>query len=206
MEKFNVSVGKENSGKITGRMSNSLMIFIIMILLAGIMSTSKTVAVGKIQTKQNSKSHGTVAPLAKFKKNADNMFKMMGITKKQWLSRLPSKSELGVPVYPGVKLVVYQAGFKDPKNSKNNLLPEVILVSPDLINKIETWYAGKLKGWNHNKTYHAFLPPGKNVDVMSDKYRVTPHVELEQAVSKNQFDGMFLKQPANTRTGIIIRY
>ena len=59
----------------------------------------------------------------------------------------------------------------------------------DPAKKIEAWYSKKLKGWNHNKTYHAFLPPNKNVDVMSDKYAATPHVEIEQSMSKNQFDG-----------------
>jgi hypothetical protein len=145
--------------------------------------------------------NGTAAPLAKFKKDADAWFKKMGTTKQKWLSQLPSEKELGVPVYPGAVITVYQPGFHD-----GSTISELILASPDPAKKIEAWYADKLKGWIHNKTYHAFLPPHNNVDVMSDKYDATPHVEIEQAMSKNQFDGMFLKQPDNTKTGIIIRY
>ena len=151
----------------------------------------------------DSGSNSTAIPLAKFKKDADSWFKKMGTTKRKWLSQLPSEKELGVPVYPSAVITVYQQGFHD---SQETLLPEIILTSPDPAKKIEAWYSKKLKGWNHNKTYHAFLPPNKNVDVMSDKYRATPHVEIEHAMSKNQFDGMFLKQPDNTKTGIIIRY
>jgi hypothetical protein len=178
-----------------------LALFVCVLVFAGFVIAPKTITNRSKMNYSDSSGSGTVAPLAKFKKDADTWFKRMGITKQQWLSQLPSKKELGVPVYPGAVITVYQQGFHD-----GSTIPELILVSPDPAKKIEAWHADKLKGWIHNKTYHAFLPPHKNVDVMSDKYSATPHVEIEQAMSKNQFDGMFLKQPDNTKTGIIIRY
>lgn len=151
----------------------------------------------------DSTNSGAAAPLAKFKKNANKLFKMMHMSKQQWISHLPSKAELGVPVYPGAVIVSSQQGYSD---NGENLLPELVLVTSDPLKKVEAWYANKLKGWNHISNYDAFLPPHKNVDVMSDKFDATPHVQLEKIMTKNQLDGMFLKQPGNGKTGIIIRY
>lgn len=148
-------------------------------------------------------SSGAAAPLADFKPGAEKMFKQFGYTKKKWIAGLPSKADLGVPVYPGALIVAYQSGYKD---DKEKLLPELVLVSSDPPQKIESWYASRLKGWKHIKNYHAFIPHGKNVDVMSDEYNATPHVEIEKSMSKNQFQGMFMMPPDNTKSGIIIRF
>jgi hypothetical protein len=180
-----------------------LALFACVLVFSGFAIAPKTITSRSKMFYADSSGNGTAAPLAKFKKDADSWFKKMGTTKQKWLSQIPSEKKLGVPVYPGAVITVYQQGYHD---SQETLLPELVLASPDPAKKIEAWYAEKLKGWNHNKTYHAFLPPHKNVDVMSDKYNATQHVEIEKAMSKNQFDGMFLKQPANTKTGIIIRY
>lgn len=128
---------------------------------------------------------------------------MVGTTKQKWIASLPSKNEVNIPIYPGAKLVEYQKGYTD---EKLKVLPEIVLVSPDPVKKIESWYSNKLKGWNFIKEHDVFEQPGKKIDVMSDEFRATRHVEIEKILMKNQLQGMFLKQPADAKTGIIIRY
>ncbi len=177
-------------------------LFIILVAVISNASTFEAKAKG-LNSYSDTTSSGTVAPLAKFKKDAPKMFKMMKMTKQQWVSNLPNKTQLGVPVYPGAVIVAQQQGYSD---NGETLLPELILVSPDPISKIETWYSEKLKDWNHIRNYNAFLPPHKIVDVMSDKFDATRHVQREKIMQKHQLDGMFLKQPDNAKTGIIVRY
>ena len=203
MKNFNAYLEDKQKSKTFSRVIYLLAFFVSVLVLAGFALAPKTITTSGKMFYADSSGNSTVAPLANFKKDADSWFKKMGITKQKWLSQIPSEKKLGVPVYPGAVITVYQPGFHD---SQETLLAEIILASSEPAKKIEAWYANKLKGWTHNKTYHAFLPPNKNVDVMSDKYAATPHVEIEQSMSKNQFDGMFLKQPENTKTGIVIRY
>jgi len=146
---------------------------------------------------------GTAAPLASFKSDADKMFKQLGITKKQWLDGLPTKKALGVPVYPDAVIVGYSLGYEE---SGKKVLSEITLVSPTDLDKVEKWYSEKLNTWNHLSSYHVFLPPHKNVDLMSDEFDATPHVELDEVTSKDQFTGNFLKQPDNAKTAITIKY
>jgi len=203
MKNLNEYLGDRKESKIFSGTTYLLTLLACILVFAGFVSAPKIITNRSKMFYTGLSGNGTAAPLAKFKKDADSWFKKMGTTKQKWLSQLPSEKELGVPAYPGAVITVYQPGFHD---SQETLLPKLVLASPDPAKKIEAWYANKLKGWIHNKTYHAFLPPHKNVDVMSNKYNATPHVEIEHAMSKNQFDGMFLKQPDNTKTGIIIRY
>jgi len=201
MKNLHTHLGNQQESKNFPGTIYLLSLFVCVLAFSGFEIAPKTVTNRSKMFYADSSSNRMAAPLAKFKKDADSWFKKMGITKQKWLSQLPSEKKLGVPVYPGAVITVYQQGFYD-----RSTISELILTSPDPAKKIEAWYTNKLKGWIHNKTYHAFLPPNKNVDVMSDKYAATPHVEIEQAMSKNQFDGTFLKQPANTKTGIVIRY
>ena len=184
-------------------------ITILSIFLLSIVSAIHIKSAGALEINHNIKfladsaSNTMVAPLAKFKKIAATRFKQMHMTKNQWLSKFPTQSELGVLVYPGAKIVDYQPGYKD---ETEKTLPELILVSTDPPGKIESWYLKKLKGWQFKKGSHVFLPANKDVNVMSDKFDATPHIMIEKIFRKGQLDGMFLKQPDNAKTGIIIRY
>lgn len=178
-------------------------IFVLFVIFSIEFFQTPNIKAANIKIVFSDSTNGTVAPLAQFKKDADKNFKMVGTTREKWIANLPSKSDINIPIYPGTKLVVYQKGYQD---SKEKLLPEIVLVSSDPLEKIENWYAAKLKGWNFIKAHDVFEQPGKTVDVMSDEFNAAPHVEIEKVLMKNQFDGMFLKQPADAKTGIIIRY
>ena len=181
-----------------------LSVFIIFVAaFIEIINMPSVKANNKLISNSDSTGSGTVAPLGPFKKNAEVWFKRMGTTKQKWLSQLPSKAELGVPVYPGAVIVVYQSGFSAAKEA---LLPELGLTTPDPIKKVESWYKNRLKNWTYDKDYDDFLPPGKTVDVMSDKLNATPHVILEKVFQKGQVSGMFINQPENAKTLISIRY
>ena len=202
MTEFKAMIEKGETKNRLFHIMNRLVLFLIVVSFICINDVSATGAKNHVH-RSGSKGGETVAPLAKFKKNADKMFRMVGTTRQKWLSELPRKSDIKVPVYTGAVLVVFQNGYHDSDETR---LPEIILVSPDPPKKVEAWYANKLKKWNHIVNYNTFLPPNKVVDLMSDEYDATPHVEIQKAMGKNQFDGMFLKQPENTKTGIIIMY
>ena len=187
----------------SGKVNVLVLFFFFLIGFICMANTNGMEAAGSNAFYSDSTAGGMVAPLAKFKTNAPKMFKMVNMTKKQWISMLPTDAKSGVPVYPGAVIVSNQQGYSDNGETK---LAELILVSPDPIKKIEAWYSEKLKDWNHIQNYDVFLPPHKIVDVMSDKFDATPHIQLEKILQKHQLDGMFLQQPDNAKTGIIISY
>lgn len=192
------------------RSRNTLMVivsftilFILIFAMFEFVNMPSARASNRSSVSADSSGNGTVAPVAPFKKDADVWFKRMGTTKQKWIAQLPSRSELGVPVYPGAEIVVYQAGYSD---KSDKLLPELGLTTSDPIKKVTAWYKKRLNGWSYNRDYNAFLPPNVKVDVMSDKFNATPHVELEHIFSKGQASGMFVNQPDNAKTLITIRY
>lgn len=193
----NITIMNSRKGTVLGLFLFFLIGFIYMA------NTNGIEAAGSKVFYSDSTASGMVAPLAKFKTDAPKMFKMVNMTKQQWISELPTRGQLGAPIYPGAVIVDNQQGYSNNGETK---LAELILVSPDPIKKIEAWYSEKLKDWNHIQNYDVFLPPQRIVDVMSDKFDATPHVQLEKILQKHQLDGMFLQQPDNAKTGIIICY
>lgn len=202
MKKLKISYAKKDTKKSLAAALYAV-IFIMMITAVEFLNLPQVKAGSRISIFTKSPGSGTVAPIAPFKKDADVWFKRMGTTKEKWIAGLPTKSELGVPVYPGAVIVIFQAGFY---GKKETLLPELGLTTPDPLKKVEAWYKEKLNNWTLNKDYHSFLPPNVKVDVMSDKYRATPHIDLETLMTKNQGSGMFINQPKNAKTLITIRY
>ena len=193
----NINIMKSYKGTFWG------LLFILLIGFICMANTNGMETASSRASYVDSTTSRAAAPLAKFKSNAPKMFKMVNISKQQWISELPTEGQLGVPVYPGAVIVVYQRGYHDSSETR---LSELILVSSDPISKVESWYSKKLKDWNHIQNYDVFLPPHKIVDVMSDKFDATHHVELEKILEKHQLDGMFLQQPDNAKTAITIMY
>lgn len=72
--------------------------------------------------------------------------------------KVPSKEEVGVPIYPGAYL---------SSTSSGSGLPMVTLLSADPPEKVTAWYKDNLKGWSYNSLLKVFyegpdkLPIGK---------------------------------------------
>ena len=73
---------------------------------------------------------------------------------------VPSKTEVGIPAYPGAFISSVSAPRQDTIEYKKEVLPFVILVSTDTPSKVISFYKKVLtkdKGWNYSEEYKTFV-------------------------------------------------
>lgn len=110
---------------------------------------------------------------------------------------VPTKDEVGIPVYPGAVISSVSAPREDTLKFKKEILPFVILVSKDSPEKVISYYKKKLtsaNGWNYNDEFKTFVkgPPGSSLTGF------IPAVAIRDESGEN-FDLVYVDQDLKNR-------
>lgn len=98
---------------------------------------------------------------------------------------VPSASAVGVPAYPGARVLSTMAASEMTVNDqKVTSLPALALLANDDIAKVAAFYTEKLTGWDHEEFYgnHMFWqgPEGSNPLDITGQFPVVGLVSLEE--------------------------
>jgi len=71
--------------------------------------------------------------------------------------KIPGQSEVGIPAYPGAKIVSFQAASQMSANGEDyQTLPTMILVAPDEKTAVTAFYKEQLKDWQYKNSFGMF--------------------------------------------------
>ena len=99
---------------------------------------------------------------------------------------IPTKDEVGIPIYPGSFLTSLSAPRADTLKFENSILPFINLVTKDQPSKVISFYKSKLTkadGWNYSEEYKTFVQG----DVASAMSGFVPAVGIRDETG-NSFD------------------
>jgi hypothetical protein len=75
----------------------------------------------------------------------------------RWVT-VPSKSEVGVPAYPGARVMSTMAAQKMTVNDEETkMMPGLALLSEDEISDVVEFYTQKLKGWQQKEFFGSYM-------------------------------------------------
>lgn len=138
-----------------------------------------------------------VAPWAKLSRNAPDNISGRNYT-------VPTKEEVGIPVFPGAVLTSVSAPREDTLKYKQEILPFITLVTTALPQEVISFYKRNLNeanGWNFTEEYRTFVK-GQLSSVLSG---FVPAVEVRDETGDN-FDLVYvderLKEKLRTRIRI----
>jgi len=119
---------------------------------------------------------------------------------------VPTKGEVGIPIYPGSYLTSLSAPRVDTLEFENSILPFINLVTKDQPSKVISFYKSKLTkagGWNYSEEFKTFVQG----DVVSATSGFVPAVGIRDETGEN-FDLVHAdeKVKANLKTRIQIFY
>lgn len=119
---------------------------------------------------------------------------------------VPTKSEVGIPIYPGSYLTSLSAPRADTLKFENSVLPFINLVTKDQPSKVISFYKSKLNkadGWNYSEEFKTFVQG----DVASATSGFVPAVGIRNETGEN-FDLVNAdeKVKAKLKTRIEISY
>ena len=139
------------------------------------------------------------APWIKLSKSAPK-----NITSRSYI--VPTKGEIGIPIYPGSYLTSLTAPRADTLEFENSILPFINLVTKDQLSKVISFYKSKLNkadGWNYSEEYKTFVQG----DVASALTGFVPAVGIRNETGEN-FDLVHAdeKLKAKLKTRIQIFY
>jgi len=99
---------------------------------------------------------------------------------------VPTKGEVGIPIYPGAYLTSLTAPRADTLKFEKSILPFINLVTKDQPSKVISFYKSKLTkadGWNYSEEYKTFVQG----DVASATSGFVPAVGIRDETG-NSFD------------------
>jgi hypothetical protein len=119
---------------------------------------------------------------------------------------VPTKGEVGIPIYPGSYLTSLSAPRADTLEFENSILPFINLVTKDQPSKVISFYKNKLtkaNGWNYSEEYKTFVQG----DVTSVLSGFVPAVGIRDETGEN-FDLVHADErlKVNLKTRIQIFY
>lgn len=119
---------------------------------------------------------------------------------------VPTKQEVGIPVYPGAVITSVSAPSEDTVKYDKQILPFVNLVSTDSPSKVIAFYKSRLtndKGWNFSEEYSTFIK-GETSSALTG---FIPAVRIREE-NGNNFDLVYANEKLKTslKTRIEVTY
>ena len=105
--------------------------------------------------------------------------------------KVPDKSEIGAPAYPGAQIIQTNKG-------QEGLLPSVRLVSADDMKDVIDYYKRELKGWNNEDVYGNYMF-WKGENKMKAMMGSEPVVQIEDGIK-------YANLIPGTKTSVLIGY
>lgn len=139
-----------------------------------------------------------LAPMPKMTAEGRELMKSQGKTMADVEKEIPTKSEVGVPVYPGALYATHVSAAAE------GMLPSVSLVSDDPPEQVNAWYRKNLNGYAFHDQFDLFYeaPDGETLS-MSELTSVPTVSVMEE---DGQSMGLMFSVVPNVKTRIIISY
>ncbi|MFO8048024.1 MAG: hypothetical protein R6U29_03230 [Desulfosudaceae bacterium] len=139
-----------------------------------------------------------LAPMPEMTEEGRQMLQSQGKTLADVEKKIPSRAEVGVPVYPGARYATHV------EPAREGMLPSVSLISDDPPDQVKEWYGRNLPGYAHNEMFDLFYqgPPGQ--DLSFKELTSTPTVTVTEEDGES-LDLMFSRVP-HVKTRVIISY